>query len=684
MDKSKEYFDGYLHFADGMAQPMLNYSPNTQPNEDSDILRFCVYVETDHDTDSDGWADLVKAYVQLPRSAAEGKYKAAAIYDPTPYPAGQYANPMGYLAYPYAEKHYDYKKLYEPGMKRESAGMISTLEAAKQAEMKDWVYSVPITGKNSYYNSERYDYYLIRGFAVVQACGIGTYGSEGFQLCGWDLEMESHKCVVEWLAGERPAFTDRKNRIEIKADWCSGNIAMTGKSYGGTLPFEVATSGVKGLKTIIPVAGIASWYDYTNSQGISINGRPNYTDCLAHLNSGATFEDDDWTVSSQEYGACLWQIASDQIAANGNYTDIWAGMDYSVHSDKINCSALIVHGLNDFNVQMKQAVLMYNAFKKAGRTVKAIFHQDGHDFLFGRMVNGMLYEELMNRWLCHYLYGIENGIENMAEITVQSNVDGTYSTYASWDEVETEKIPVHYSADRQTVHNGNFDRLGEDFVKKQKNEEEYYLHLDKDHAAVYELDFPEGKTIYGIPEVHVRVSADDPEQDKLMLTAMIADVCADGKPFKAYLYKKALDNHMPVKTVGTYEYGGGHAAEKLKEYVKSPTDGKIFAYGWTDLHNPGKGWDSFEYTRDEPLEKGRFYDYTLYLSPTVYTVEKGHRLKLILMAQDPYRTRFDEAEGDRDNDGFFRGAVDPVYSFTVDNPSIEVTMPFAKKGNLIS
>ena len=44
---------------------------------------------------------------------------------------------------------------------------------------------------------------------------------------------------------------------------------MTGRSYGGTTDFAVASTGVKGLKTIVPVAGIASWYEYTNSQGIS-------------------------------------------------------------------------------------------------------------------------------------------------------------------------------------------------------------------------------------------------------------------------------------------------------------------------------------------------------------------------------------------------------------------------------
>ena len=65
---------------DGMLQPILRYSdPRAADysNENSDILRYCVYVETDHDTDSDGMADLVKVMVQVPRAAAEGRYKAA-------------------------------------------------------------------------------------------------------------------------------------------------------------------------------------------------------------------------------------------------------------------------------------------------------------------------------------------------------------------------------------------------------------------------------------------------------------------------------------------------------------------------------------------------------------------------------------------------------------------------------
>lgn len=67
-------YDGSLRIEDGMLLPMCEYSDprdSEYSNENSDILRFCVYVETDNDTDNDGMADLVKVLVQLPRSAIE-------------------------------------------------------------------------------------------------------------------------------------------------------------------------------------------------------------------------------------------------------------------------------------------------------------------------------------------------------------------------------------------------------------------------------------------------------------------------------------------------------------------------------------------------------------------------------------------------------------------------------------
>ena len=59
------------------------YDPAT-----SDIVRYCVYVESDYDMDGDGKRDLVKVFVQVPRSAAEGNYKAATLFEARPYCAG--------------------------------------------------------------------------------------------------------------------------------------------------------------------------------------------------------------------------------------------------------------------------------------------------------------------------------------------------------------------------------------------------------------------------------------------------------------------------------------------------------------------------------------------------------------------------------------------------------------------
>lgn len=45
-----------MKYKDGLAQPILTYTDATKAtytNEDSDIVRFCVYVETDYDTDGD-------------------------------------------------------------------------------------------------------------------------------------------------------------------------------------------------------------------------------------------------------------------------------------------------------------------------------------------------------------------------------------------------------------------------------------------------------------------------------------------------------------------------------------------------------------------------------------------------------------------------------------------------------
>ena len=45
---------------------------------------------------------------------------------------------------------------------------------------------------------------------------------------------------------------------------------MVGVSYNGTLPNQVATTGVEGLETIVPISAISSWYDYYRANGLVV------------------------------------------------------------------------------------------------------------------------------------------------------------------------------------------------------------------------------------------------------------------------------------------------------------------------------------------------------------------------------------------------------------------------------
>ena len=77
----------------------------------------------------------------------------------------------------YTEEIFDYSLLYRDCEKRTPTGTVSTLEHALSQDASEWNYTVPVTNEQGYLFGQYYDYYLIRGFAVAQAGGIGTLGS---------------------------------------------------------------------------------------------------------------------------------------------------------------------------------------------------------------------------------------------------------------------------------------------------------------------------------------------------------------------------------------------------------------------------------------------------------------------------------------------------------------------------
>ena len=561
---------------------------------------------------------------------------------------------------------------------------MTTLEAAQIADPNEWIYTVPISRQPGYGYAGDYDYFLVRGYAIIEAAGIGTYGSEGFELCGTHLERDSHRAVVEWLTGDRVAYIDKTSNIAVSADWCNGKVAMTGTSYGGTLPFEVATTGVKGLETIIPIAGIASWYDYTNSQGVPTLLEVNYVDSLAANNCGGTFLDRDWTVKNREYGSWLWQISEDQFAANGDYTSVWEESDYAKDWAGIKCSALVLQGTNDFNVSAVHADKMVQAFTKAGQNVKLVLHQNGHASLDYCIVNGEHWLETMNRWLAHYLYGIDNGAENMPAVLVQSNLDGSWKAYDSWRDFDYIEAPVSFDTPYSQVTSDKLNDIASKYLIDEnpdlngmEHRDEYYMTLDEDHAAVYPIELPENTTVYGVPEIHVRLSNENYDYNGLMISAVLIDQADDGKPFPAYMVKNRLTNTLPVRKIDSIEQGGGLGEMPILEYVQDYTAGKAISYGYTDLADPGKGYEISEYTGPTERVPGEFYDYTFYMIPTCYTVRPGHHLVLYLTTWDPYQAYLDSdfISYDLKKDAL---ADNISYEFTVDNQAIRAMIPVKK------
>ena len=721
-------------FVDGVAQPIFPYTSGVPTkdgysNDKSDIIRYSVYVETNYDTDGDGKLDLVKALVQLPRAAAEGKYKAAAIYDARPYITGCTDNGKARgIDYTKGDQKYNLDNLYVQPAAREAQGTANTMDTAKKAKAEEWYYLSPYESSPKYpfYDYEDldwYDYFLVRGYAAIEVGGLGTLGSEGLETCGADVETDAFKCVIEWLTGDRAAYTDRTSNIAIKADWSNGNVAMTGRSYGGTTDFAVASTGVKGLKTIVPVAGIASWYEYTNSQGISTGRNPAYSDNLGFYCAGRYIDEDDWNSMKDVYQKYLNRIYNDQIALNGDYGTHWATRDYTAGNagkktdngetyGNFRCPVLIVHGLNDDNVRTKQFQLMYDAFKNANQNVKLLLHQGAHitpdydSHKTSLLIGDETYNSILNKWFSHYLYGVENGAENMATVTVQSNiVDGGWFTSKTWptsDEASAyaNTLTLTNSETGTTTINSNMTGIS--------SWRDAFTTASTSASAMYTYDVKADTVIKGTVKVNIKATpiqhpdkqaveaadfeaveaaprgvdheeimnpdnqvADEEEydaedeygiavmragsnsRDALMMSAMLVDVSDEA--FQSYTTSVTENKTGAVNWVGS----GAEDYDVIK-FKPTTSKYKIIARGWIDLANPGAGFSSASAANEVRLEDGKYRNYTVYLQPNYYTVKAGHKLALVVYTYEP---------GKVDDEHFEN------YGITIDNTALSAVIP---------
>lgn len=687
-------------FENGLAQPVFKFTDGkTGENYDpatSSIVRYCVYVESDYDMDGDGKRDLVKAFIQVPRSAVEGNYKAATLYEARPYCAGVQADGYDHMKEVESKEYrkIDFADLDKEVSARIPEGMISAMDLALKADPADWYY--PDKGNNNsmvYENLDNFNYYLVRGFAVVVSAGFGALGSDGFNYVGSEYERDAFKSVVEWLHGDRVAYADREGKIETKADWANGNVAMTGRSYAGTMPFAVATTGVEGLKTIVPVAGIADWYTQQNMQGAQRYWPKEMLNSFLAYFCSSRYNDE--TLSEKQLddiAAFHHELSLQQLKCGFDYDpEFWGSGNYRLHADQIKCSALIVHGFNDENVSTKQFEMMHTAFEQAGQTVKLLLHQGPHitptmpNKNYGILIDGKFYDDIVNEWISHYLYGVENSAEEMPEVLAQTNYDQKkWETESAWQtehamkltSKEESKTVIDTDWEKAGVSAENFDDV---MALKSTNMAQRYV-TDPFEKAVtvqgtvclnlkaalkdgnIETDFdPENRNDVDTLTMQLGNSKVSGKMDDVEIAVLLCDVCDE--EFDSIQTVDPERNIVPVTTVkeGGIMNGGDLPAFDEAEFNTVHKKYRVITRAFADLCNPEAGYAPETAQNSIELKKGEYHDYSVYLNATRYTVEPGHRLAVVIATEDPVNC-----------------LIHKTYSVEIDDSSVMVEVPVTK------
>ena len=687
-------------FENGLAQPVFKFTDGKTGEKydpaTSSIVRYCVYVESDYDMDGDGKRDLVKAFIQVPRSAVEGNYKAATLYEARPYCAGVQADGYDHMKEVESKEYrkIDFADLDKEVPARIPEGMISAMDLALKADPADWYY--PDKGNNNsmvYENLDNFNYYLVRGFAVVVSAGFGALGSDGFNYVGSEYERDAFKSVVEWLHGDRVAYADREGKIETKADWANGNVAMTGRSYAGTMPFAVATTGVEGLKTIVPVAGIADWYTQQNMQGAQRYWPKEMLNSFLAYFCSSRYNDE--TLSEKQLddiAAFHHELSLQQLKCGFDYDpDFWGSGNYRLHADQIKCSALIVHGFNDENVSTKQFEMMHTAFEQAGQTVKLILHQGPHitptmaNKNYGILIDGKFYDDIVNEWISHYLYGVENGAEKMPEVLAQTNYDQKkWEVESAWETEHTMKLAS--KEESKTVIDTDWEKAGvsaENFddvmAQKSTNMAQRYV-TDPFEKAVtvqgtvclnlkaalkdgnIETDFdPENRNDVDTLTMQLGNSKVSGKMDDVEIAVLLCDVCDE--EFDSIQTVDPERNIVPVTTVkeGGIINGGDLPAFDEAEFNTVHKKYRVITRAFADLCNPEAGYAPETAQNSIELKKGEYHDYSVYLNATRYTVEPGHRLAVVVATEDPVNC-----------------LIHKTYSVEIDDNSVMVEVPVTK------
>ncbi|WP_053226544.1 CocE/NonD family hydrolase [Solirubrobacter soli] len=351
----------------GKTQPVFGYA---------DAIRERVFIESPYDSDKNNVKDIIAIDVKRPKATNEG-LKAPVIMDPSPY--------------------------------------YSTLGRGNESQLKrDYDNDGLLDLWPLFYDN----WFVPRGYAVILMDMIGTNNSTGCPTVHDEPDNLSAKVVIDWLNGRTKGVD--KNGVEVKAPWHNGKTGLIGKSYDGTLANAVAASGVEGLTTIVPISAIASYYDYTRTNGVIQRGN-HY---LASLSSTVT--------NPERRDYCLPvrnELSANDGDATGDYSDFWAVRDYLKDLDKVKASVFITHGVQDENVRADHFSKWWYGLKERNVPRKLWILRQGHvDPFDGRRA---VWVDTIHRWFDYWLQGVQNGIMSEPAVDIEESRDN-WKSYADW------------------------------------------------------------------------------------------------------------------------------------------------------------------------------------------------------------------------------------------------------------
>ena len=261
-----------------------------------------------------------------------------------------------------------------------------------------------------------------RGYAMLEVDMAGTARSSGCVDEGAASDINSVKAVIDWLNGRATAVDKDGNPVE--ATWANGTVGMIGKSYDGTLANGVAATGVEGLKTIVPISAISSWYDYDRSQGLPFSY--NYPGWLSRYVEGSRTRQ----VNCSAINSKMDQHDGDETGA---YTKFWSKRDYRSSpppdATEVTASVFLVHGLQDTNVKTINFGSWYSLLRQHHLITKVWLSRLGHTDPFD--YRRALWVDTLHRWFDSQLMGIDNGILDEPRVDVETS-PGTWVTSRSW------------------------------------------------------------------------------------------------------------------------------------------------------------------------------------------------------------------------------------------------------------